>query len=118
MGRDWESLSRPDATFQLPGGPIDKSVSDNTTIGPQMLWFKADRKYVAVLWLAGPMSSETQHGHISIKIDHVNAAKITNLVTGTSETKEVIRVGDRVSIDAVPVSSQPIALELSQDWHK
>jgi hypothetical protein len=118
MGRDWESLSRPDATFQLPGGSIGKPGSDNTTTGPQMVWFKTGQRYVTFLWLAGPMSSETQHGRISISTDHVNAAQIINLVTGTSQTKEVIRVGGRVSIDAVPISSQPVALELSQDWHK
>jgi hypothetical protein len=118
IGRDWVYLSRPDATFQLPGGSTDKPGSDDTTIGPQMVWFKTDQKYVAFLWLAGPMSPETQNGRISIRIDHANAAKIINLVTGTSETKEVIRVGGRVSIDAVPISSQPIALELSQDGHR
>jgi Cellulase (glycosyl hydrolase family 5) len=118
MGRDWEPLARPDATFQLPGGTIDKPGFGNTTIGPQMVWFKTGQKYIAFLWLAGPMSSETQNGQISIRADHANAAKIINLVTGTSETKEVIRVSGRVSVDAVPVSSQPVALELSQDWHK
>jgi hypothetical protein len=113
LGRDWEGLSQFDATFQLPDGSIDKPGSDDTTIGPQMVWFKTGRKYIAFLWEAGPMSLDTQYGHVSIRIDHSNVAKIVNLVTGKSETKEVTRVGGRVTIDAVPLSSQPIALELS-----
>jgi hypothetical protein len=59
------------------------------------------------------MSPETQYGKISVKIDHANAAKIVNLVTGKTETKQVARIGTRVTIDNVPVGSQPIALELS-----
>ena len=114
LGRDWESSSLPDATFQLPGGSIDKSGSGDTTIGPQIVWFKAGQKYIAFLWAAGPMSSDTHYGNISIRLDHANAAKITNLVTGKSETKQVTRVGGRVTISAVPASSQPIALELSE----
>jgi hypothetical protein len=113
MGHDWESLSRPDATLRLPGGSIDKASSDNTTIGPQMVWFKTDQKYVAFLWEAGPMSSDTQYGSVSIRIGHANAAKTVNLVTGRSEAKKLTRIGGRLTIDAVPVGSQPIALELS-----
>ncbi len=113
MGRDWESLSQPDATLRLPGAPIDQSSSKNTTIGPQMIWFKTGQKYIAFLWAAGPMSSETQYANISIRIDHANAAKIINLVTGKSETRKVAQAGGRVTIDSVPLSSEPIALELS-----
>jgi 2-methylaconitate cis-trans-isomerase PrpF len=78
-----------------------------------MIWFKTGQKYIAFLWAAGPMSSETQYGNISIRIDHANAAKIINLVTGKSETRKVAQAGGRVTIDSVPLSSQPIALELS-----
>jgi hypothetical protein len=113
MGRDWESLSRFDATLQLPGGSIEKPGSDNTTIGPQMVWFKTGHKYIAFLWEAGPMSSETQYGNISVKLDHANSATIVNLVTGKTETKQVIRVGGRVAIARVPVGSEPTALEFS-----
>jgi hypothetical protein len=113
MGRDWEYLSKLDATFQSPQGSIDKLSLNNTTIGPQMFWFKTGQKYIAFLWVAGPMSSETQYGSISIRIDHANAAKIINLVTGKSETKTVTQVGGKVTIGGVPISSQPTALELS-----
>jgi len=114
LGRNWGSLSRPDATFQLSGGSIDKPGSHNTTTGPQMVWFKTAQKYIAFLWSAGPMSSETQYGNISIRLDRANAAKITNLVTGKIETKQVTRVGSRVTIDGVPVSSQLTAVEFSE----
>lgn len=113
MGRDWESLSSPDATLRLPGGSIDQASSDNTTTGPQMVWFKTGKKYIAFLWSAGPMSSETQYASISIRIDRANAAKVVNLVTGRSEARTLTRVGGRVIVEAVPVGSLPIALELS-----
>jgi hypothetical protein len=113
MGRDWKSISQVDAILQLPGGSIYKAGSADTTIGPQMMWFKTGQKYIAFLWEAGPMSPETQHGSISVRIDRVNAAKIVNLVTGKTETKQVTRVGGRITIDGVPVGSQPTALELS-----
>jgi hypothetical protein len=115
MGRNWESLSRFDATLQLPGGSIDKPGSSDTTTGPQLVWFKTGQKYIAFLWQAGPMSPETQYGKISVRIDHANAAKIVNLVTGNTETKRVARIGTRVTIDSVPVGSEPIALELSEN---
>jgi hypothetical protein len=115
MGRNWESLSRFDATLQLPGGSIDKPGSSDTTTGPQLVWFKTGQKYIAFLWQAGPMSPETQYGKISVRIDHANAAKIVNLVTGKTETKRVARIGTRVTIDSVPVGSEPIALELSEN---
>ena len=113
MGRDWEYLSKLDATFQLPRGSIDKLSLNDTTIGPQMFWFKTGQKYIAFLWVAGSMSSETQYGSISIRIDHANAAKIINLVTGKSETKRATQVGGKVTIGGVPISSEPTALELS-----
>jgi hypothetical protein len=112
-GRNWEYLPRLDATFRLPDGSIDRPGSNDTTIGPQVFWFKTGQKYIAFLWIAGPMSTETQYGNISIRIDHANAAKTTNLVTGKSDTKEVTRVGGKVTIDGVPIGSQPTALELS-----
>jgi hypothetical protein len=77
-----------------------------------MFWFKTGQMYVAILWEAGSMSSETQFGNISVGIDHASAAKIVNLVTGKTETKPVTRVGSRVTIDGVPLGSQPTALEL------
>jgi hypothetical protein len=114
MGLGWESLSRFDATFRLPGRSIGNAMSSSTTIGPQMFWFKTGQRYIAFLWIAGPMSSETQYGSISIKMDHANSAKIINLVTGKTETGKVTRVGDRITIDAIPLSSQPTALEFSE----
>ena len=113
MGADWESVSNPDAILRLRGGDSIGDAS-STTIGPQMLWFRADQKYIAFLWQAGPMSSESQDGSLSIKLDHANTVRITNLVTGESDTKEVSSIGRRVTIDAIPVGSQPIALELSE----
>jgi hypothetical protein len=112
MGSDWQSLPQGDAILRLPAGD-STAEARSTTIGPQMVWFKADQRYIAFLWQAGPMSSESHYGSVSIKLDHANMAKITNLITGRSDTKEVTSVGGRVTIAAVPVSSQPIALELS-----
>jgi hypothetical protein len=105
-------LSHPNAILRLPSGDSIYQAS-STTVGPQMVWFKADKKYIAFLWKAGPMSSESQNGSITINLEHANTAKITNLVTGRSNTEEVTRVGARLTIDAIPVGSQPIALELS-----
>jgi hypothetical protein len=113
LGPDWELLSNADATLRLPSGDSIGEAS-STTIGPQMVWLKADQRHIAFLWKAGPMSLESLRGSLSIKLDHTNTARITNLVTGRSETKEVISIGGRVAIDAIPVGSQPIALELSE----
>jgi hypothetical protein len=113
MGRDWESVSLPQVTLRMPGESINKAKVDGTTIGPQIVWFKTGKKYVGFFWNAGPMSPETQYGNLSIRIDHANAAKITNLVTGKSERREISRLGETFIVKAVPVGSQPIALELS-----
>jgi hypothetical protein len=118
MGRDWESLPRPDATLQFPGQSIDKANSDDTTVGPQMVWFKTGDTYVVFLWNAGPMSPEIRYGSISVKIDHVNAAKGINLVTGRSETMTVVQAGAKTMVEGVPVGSEPTALELSGIQHR
>lgn len=113
MGRDWESLSPAQVTLRIPGDSIDKTKVDGTTTGPQIVWFKTGKRYVGFLWNAGLMSSKTQYGNLSIRIDHVKAAKITNLVTGKSERRQISRLGETLMVNAVPVGSQPIALELS-----
>ena len=114
LGHGWESLSLPNASLRISHESIDKTKVDGTTIGPQMVWFKTGKKYVGFFWNAGPMSPETQSGNLSIRIDHATAAKITNLVTGRSEPKEISRLGETLIVSAVPVGSQPIALELSE----
>jgi hypothetical protein len=111
MGSDWELL-HPDATLRLPDGSTDRANSNNTTIGPQMVWFKTGQKYIAFLWEAGPMSSKSQNGSIFVRLDHANAARTINIVTGRNETKEVTRVDGGVIIKAVPLGSQPTVLEL------
>jgi hypothetical protein len=113
MGTDWKSLSHLDVTFRLAGESIGKTKFDDTTIGPQMFWFKTGQKYIVFLWNAGPTSSEPRHGDIAIRIDRANVAKITNLVTGRTESRQVSRVGGTLIVSDVPVGSQPTALELS-----
>ena len=112
LGSGWE-LVHLDATLRLLDGSIDKASSINTTIGPQMIWFKTGQNYVAFLWEAGPMSSKSQNGSVSLRIDHASAARTINVVTGETETREVTRVGGRVVVNDIPVGSQPTALELS-----
>jgi hypothetical protein len=112
MGSDWKYL-QPVATLKLPGESISRTNLGSTTAGPQIYWFKTGQKYIALLWNAGPMSPGSQTGSVTIAIAHASSAKITNLVTGQTHTVAVRSVDRGVTVDDVPVGSQPTALELS-----
>jgi hypothetical protein len=112
LGDDWKRLASLHAILRLPGQSATKASSDDSTVGPQMVWFKTSREYVAFFWNAGPMSSEIQLGSVLVRLDKAKAAKVTNLVTGKSETKQLTRRAGTLMVSGIPVGSEPTALEL------
>jgi hypothetical protein len=112
MGSDWEFTASPSANLLLTGSDTssDKTAASRVT-GPQTYWFRTLHSRIAFVWIAGPMSNQSQTATLRIH-DSGEAAKITDLVTGSTETRAIVRKGHSDDSIDLQIGSRPIAIEI------
>jgi Cellulase (glycosyl hydrolase family 5) len=124
LGKSWHPLEgRRPRLESVPGsisGPLWKesgSATASTTKGIQMYWFRTDAGYTGFIWYAGPYSETATTGRLEWPSApaalSTSKTRLIDIVSGRTVASDLRSQGDTLIIDRIPISSRPIAIQVS-----